>query len=219
MFDNIKADIGRCNRRSEVLMNPAVWAVLSYRFHRWTYKSDLPKLIRIPVRLVSAGLDLIVRAVLHVELPAQADIGPGLYIPHAGYIVVGTWAQIGKNCTLAHGVTVGHGRGGKTRDSDVPSIGNRVYVGPGAILMGPIEVGDDALVGAGAVVVRSVPAAGVVAGNPGRILSRNGSFDLISYPNMESDPARLAALASFRQSQSPGRSLRDVASTEGGHRL
>lgn len=198
MFDNIKADIGRCNRRREILLNPAIWAVLAYRFHRWSYRSELPKLIQMPARVISTALDLVVRAGLHVELPAQADIGPGLYIPHTGAIVVGTFVKIGRNCTIAHGVTIGHGRGGKTWESGLPSIGNRVYVGPGAIIIGQVEIGDDALIGAGAVVVRSVPPAGVVAGNPGRVISRNGSFDLISYPKMEGDPVRLAALTLFR---------------------
>jgi serine O-acetyltransferase len=203
MFDNIKADIGRCKRRREILLNPAVWAVLAYRFHRWSHRSALPKFIQLPARVVSTGLDLMVRASLHVELPAQADIGPGLYIPHTGCIVLGTFVKIGRNCTIAHGVTIGHGRGGKTGESGAPSIGNRVYVGPGAIIIGQIEIGDDALIGAGAVVVRSVPPSGVVAGNPGRIISRHGSFDLISYPNMEGDPARLAALALFRAVDAP----------------
>jgi serine O-acetyltransferase len=201
MFDNIKADIGRCGRRREILLNPAVWSVLVYRFHRWSYRSKLPKLIRTPFLIVAMGLDLIVRAVLHVELPAQADIGAGLYIPHTGCIVVGTYARIGRNCIIAHGVTIGHGRGGKRQENGAPSIGNRVYVGPGAIIIGPIEIGDDALIGAGTVVVRSVPPAGVVAGNPGRIISRNGSFDLVSYPNMEADAARLAALALSRPTE------------------
>jgi serine O-acetyltransferase len=203
MFENIKADIARCNRKSEIFLNPALWAVLSYRLNRWTNRAELPRLVRPILRVVSTAIDLVVRAVLHVELPADADIGPGLYIPHTGCIVVGTSARIGRNCTLAHGVTVGHGRGGKRQEDGAPSIGNRVYVGPGAVIIGPVEIGDDALVGAGAVVVRSVPPAGVVAGNPSRLISRNGSFDLISYPEMERDAGRNAALLSFRLTAAP----------------
>ena len=203
MFGNIKSDFGRCNRRREILLNPAAWAVLAYRFHRWSYRSQLPKPIQMLARVAATGLDLMVRAVLHVELPAQADIGAGLYIPHTGCIVVGTFVKIGRNCTIAHGVTIGHGRGGKTWGSGAPSIGNRVYIGPSVIIIGQVEIGDDALIGAGAVVVRSVPPAGVVVGNPGRVISRNGSFDLISYPNMEGDPVRLAALALSRTVDTP----------------
>jgi serine O-acetyltransferase len=198
MFNAIKADIARCRRPTEVVLNPAVWAVLSYRFNRWSYTSALPRLIRLPIRTVSTALDMLTRIVLHIELPAQAEIGPGLYIPHTGCIVVGTSVRIGENCTLAHGVTIGHGRGGNTRPDGAPMIADRVYLGPGAIIIGAVEIGDDALIGAGAVVVRSIPPAGVVAGNPARLISRNGSFDLISYPDMAGDPARLAALASFR---------------------
>ncbi len=64
--------------------------------------------------------------------------------------------------------------------------------------LGDVEVGDDALIGAGAVVVRSVPARAVVVGNPARIISYKGSFDLIRYPGMESDPARIASLDAAR---------------------
>jgi serine acetyltransferase len=74
-------------------------------------------------------------------------------------------------------------------------IGNRVYVGPGSAIIGPLTVGDDALIGVGAVVIRSVPPRGVVVGNPARIISFSGSFDLIDYPCMDEDPARLASLA------------------------
>lgn len=198
MFDDIKADLARCSRRGEILLNPALWAVMSYRFSRWNYKSAFPTLVRLPVWLVSIILDLIVRMVLHVELPATADIGPGLYLPHTGFIVVGPTARIGKNCTIAHGVTIGRGGGGKAEDIGFASIGDRVFIGPGVVLLGAIEIGDDALIAAGAVVVRSVPPAGVIAGNPGRLISQKGSFDLISYANMESDPERNAALALFR---------------------
>ena len=119
MFDNVRADIARCNRRSEIVLNPALWAVLLYRFNRWGYKSELPIFFRLPVRFVSIVLDLAVRMILHVELPATADIRTrsvdSPYGLHCGW----NMGPDRKNCTLAHGVTIGHGRGGRTEGGRV----------------------------------------------------------------------------------------------------
>ena len=144
---------------------------------------------------VAGIVSLFVQVTTGITLPARASIGPGLYIPHTGYIVVNSRAVIGSNCTLAHGVTIGHGAGGRKRGGGSPVVGDRVYIGPGAAIIGPITVGDDVLIGVGAIVTRSVPPRGVVAGNPARLLSRHGSFELIEYPGMDSDPARVASLA------------------------
>ena len=177
-----------------MLSNPGMWAVLGYRFCRWVYVLQAPWLIQKPLNL-AGFVALFVQVTTNITLPARARIGPGLYIPHTGYIVVNSGAVIGSNCTLAQGVTIGHRRGGRERMGGSPTIGDRVYVGPGAAIIGPMTVGDDSLIGVGAVVTRSVPARGVVAGNPARLLSHHGSFDLIDYPGMDSDPDRLASLA------------------------
>jgi serine O-acetyltransferase len=149
--------------------------------------------LRLVLNILAAMVQVVVEVITHVTLPVSVEIGPGLYIAHTGYIVVGSKARIGSHCTLTQGVTIGHAGGGEQDRSGCPTIGDRVYIGPGAILIGPITVGDDALIGAGAVVTRSVPPRGVMAGNPARLLSRRGSFDLISYPGMENDPARRAS--------------------------
>jgi serine O-acetyltransferase len=108
---------------------------------------------------------------------------------------VSSGAVIGRFCTLTQGVTIGHRGGGGGQRRGVPRIGDRVYLGPGSAVIGPITVGDDALIGVGAVVTRSVPARGVVVGNPARLISTAGSFDLIEYPGMDHDPSRQASLA------------------------
>jgi serine O-acetyltransferase len=200
VLQDLVDDIRRCGatpreRLAEILLNTGMWAVFGYRFCRWVYLLDAPWLVRIPLNLVAAVVTLFVRVTTQIELPGNAKIGPGLYIAHTGCIVVNSRAVIGSHCTLTHGVTIGHRGGGRARASGTPVIGDRVYVGPGAAIIGPITVGDDVLIGVGAIVTGSVPPRGVVAGNPARLLSRRGSFDLIEYPDMESDPARLASLA------------------------
>ena len=197
MFAAIRQDIRRCGatpfaRLKEVLLNPSIWAVFGYRHRRWV-STTFPKPIRwllapwtIPLQL---GMDILTK----VQLPAAATIGPGLYLPHLGTIVIGSGCTVGGNCTIAHNVTIGHA-GGRSRTGGNPVIGDRVYIGPGAIVIGPITIGNDALIGAGAVVVKSIPPAGVVVGNPARLLGLTGSYALIKYPGMESDSARVTAI-------------------------
>jgi serine O-acetyltransferase len=197
---DLSQDLRRCGaspgqRMREVLSNPGMWAVTGYRFCRWVYALKAHWLIRKPLNLLAGIVSLFVQVTSGITLPSRAKIGPGLYIPHTGYIVVNSQTVIGSNCTLTQGVTIGHGGGGREPNEGSPSIGDRVYIGPGSAIIGPITIGNDALIGVGAVVTRSVPPRGVVAGNPARLLSRHGSFDLIDYPGMNSDAARLASLA------------------------
>jgi serine O-acetyltransferase len=200
MLPDLSQDLRRCGetpreRVREILGNPGMWAVVGYRYCRWVYDLKVHWLIRKPLSLVAGLVSVFVQVTSGVTLPARARIGPGLYIPHTGYIVVNKDTVIGANCTLTQGVTIGHGGGGREPTEGSPSFGDRVYIGPGAAIIGPITIGHDALVGIGAVVTRSVPPRGVVAGNPAKLLSRHGSFDLIDYPGMNSDPDRLASLA------------------------
>jgi len=199
MFNSLKRDFRRCGttfrgRVREVLLNPGMWAVVGYRFRRWVYTLRLPKLLRLPLSLTAALVQVATEVSTGVQLSAAADIGPGLYLPHSGTTVVGSGSVIGADCTLCHGVTIGHRGGGGGERAGNPVIGDRVYIGPGSAIVGPLTVGEDEVVGIGAVVIRSVPPRAVVAGNPARILSHKGSFDLIRYPGMDEDPARLASL-------------------------
>ena len=108
-----------------------------------------------------------------IDISRDARIGSGLYIGHFGGIVVNAAVVIGNNCNLSQGVTLGQvNRGLK---AGCPSIGNNVYIGPGAKIIGRIQIGDDAAVGANAVVVDDVPPHAVVGGVPARVISEAGS--------------------------------------------
>ncbi len=149
------------------------------------------------VRQILLGIAFFLEKTIEITtgicLPAHCQVGSGLFISHFGGIMVNSGTKIGDNCNLSHGVTIGIKHGGN--HAGVPRIGNRVYVGPNAVIIGGIEIGDDAAVGAGAIVTKSVPPRAVVAGNPARIISYNGSFDYIHYDGMENDPQRTLALA------------------------
>ncbi len=80
-----------------------------------------------------------------------------------------------------------------------PTIGNRVFIGAHSVIIGNITIGDDAMICAGSVVTRSVPARGVVMGNPAKIISLDGSFDYVSYDGMDTDSDRRASLEAARK--------------------
>lgn len=113
-----------------------------------------------------------------IAIPPEAEIGPGFYIGHFGGIVVNSKAVIGKNCNISHGVTIGQANRG--RHKGCPAIGDNVYIGPGAKIIGAVKVGNNAAVGANCVVTKDVPDNGVVAGVPGRVLSLEGSAGYVN---------------------------------------
>ena len=107
-----------------------------------------------------------------IEIHPGATIGHGLFIDHGMGVVIGETAEVGSDVMLYHGVTLGGTSLEKGKRH--PTVGDRVTVGAGAKLLGPITVGDDSKVGANAVVVKSVPAGSVVVGVPGQVISRPG---------------------------------------------
>ena len=103
-----------------------------------------------------------------IEIHPGAKIGNGLFIDHGMGIVIGETAEIGDNCTIYHGVTLGGT--GKESGKRHPTIGNNVLIGAGAKVLGPIRVGDNAMIGANSVVLRDIPPETTVTGIPGRMV-------------------------------------------------
>ncbi len=99
------------------------------------------------------------------------NIGPGLAIVHYGTVVISSGAVIGENCRIHAGVNIGANGG----ESKAATIGNNVYIGPGAKIIGDVSIGDGAVIGANAVVVSDVPGGGTVGGVPAKIISENDS--------------------------------------------
>ncbi|WP_245885638.1 serine O-acetyltransferase EpsC [Xylanimonas oleitrophica] len=131
--------------------------------HRLSHRMWHVPLLRLPARLVSQ----VARFVTGIEIHPGAVIGRRLFIDHGMGVVIGETAQIGDDCILFHGSTLG-GRS-MTRGKRHPTLGNRVMVGAGAKVLGPVTIGDDVQVGANAVVVKDVQAGAVALGVPARV--------------------------------------------------
>lgn len=107
------------------------------------------------------------------QIPFDTEVGAGLYLSHVGPIIVNPLAKIGRNVNIAVGVTIGQTNRGKR--AGVPTIGDRVWIGTNAVVVGSVSIGDGALIGPGAYVNFDVPPNGVVIGNPGKIVSDSGT--------------------------------------------
>jgi putative colanic acid biosynthesis acetyltransferase WcaB len=111
--------------------------------------------------------------VLCIELPWKTRIGPGFRIDHGQALVINDGTVFGANCTVRNSTTIGNKRLKDGSYSRAPRFGDRVDIVANAVIIGPITIGNDVLVGAGAVVFKDVPANSVVVGNPGRVIPRS----------------------------------------------
>ena len=118
-----------------------------------------------------------------VEIHPGATLGPGLFIDHATGVVIGETSDVGANVTIYQGVT----QGGTSleRGKRHPSVGDRVTIGAGAKVLGPVTIGHDSRIGANAVVVKPVPANTVVVGVPGQIVSRSHPRPATAPPDLD----------------------------------
>ncbi len=107
-----------------------------------------------------------------IEIHPGATIGRGLFIDHGAGVVIGETSEIGDNCTLYQGVTLGGT--GKDRGKRHPTLGNNVMVGAGAKVLGPFKIGDNSKIAAGAVVLNAIPENSTAVGIPARVVRRGG---------------------------------------------
>lgn len=109
------------------------------------------------------------------QIPRITKIGKGLRISHFGTLVVNYHTIIGDNCYLSHNVTLG--KVSKGPREGCPKIGNRVWIGPGAIIIGHVIIGDDVLISGNTFVNFDVPSNSLVMGNPGKIIERENATE------------------------------------------
>ena len=149
------------------------WAIIQYRTAHFIFKN-----IRIQgIRQVLLGVCLIwqkgIEITTGISIPASVKIGHSFYIGHFGGIILNSKTIIGNNCNISQGVTIGVSSIGEKRG--VPRIGNNVYIGANAVVVGKIVIEDDVLIGACSLVTSDVVQKSVMVGVPAVRVSNNGS--------------------------------------------
>ena len=146
-------------------MEQGFWAVALHRFGNW--RMDRMKLLRAPMTLIYLFLFKWVEWTCGITLPYTVWLGRRVRIWHHSGMILHAEA-IGDDVHIRHNTTFGVVR--RNENEDLPRIGDRVDVGAGVCVLGRVEVGDGAVIGANAVVIRDVPAGAVVGGIPARVL-------------------------------------------------
>jgi len=174
MFKNLKADIKRYikgpndKRNIYVIFEQGLWAVIIYRFGRWVRGIRIP-IISLLLKMIAFLLFKMAEIITGVSLPASAEIGKGFYAGHFGCIILHSDVKIGENCSIVSGVLIGTLGLGNT---GVPVIGNNVYIGAGAKILGGIRIGSNVKIGANAVVITDVPDNVTAVGIPAKIINK-----------------------------------------------
>ncbi|MBU4490600.1 MAG: serine O-acetyltransferase [Actinobacteria bacterium] len=157
-------DPAATNTLEIVLSYPGLHALWMHRVANYMHRRGVPLLPRL--------LSMLARAVTGIEIHQGATIGRRFFIDHGMGVVIGETCEIGENVTIFQGVTLGGT--GKERGKRHPTVEDNVVIAAGAKVLGPIKVGRDSRVGAGAVVINDVPPNCTVVGVPGRVAVRSG---------------------------------------------
>ena len=171
---------------------PGLKAVRSHRKAHWCYEHNLKFLARF--------ISQCSRHRTGIEIHPGAKIGKRLVIDHGMGIVFGETAEIGDNCTIYHGVTLGGT--GKDTGKRHPTLGDNVLIGAGTKVLGPVYIGDNARIGAGSVVTKDIPANVVAAGNPCRVIRKITEEDKkYYYKDREFDPESWAVIEAMEKGE------------------
>lgn len=170
MFKRLREDIQCVFERDPAARNafdvlttyPGIHAVVIHRRSHWLWSKGLKWLARV--------LSNLARWYTGIEIHPGATIGRRFFIDHGMGVVIGETTEIGDDCTLYHGVTLGGTSWDKGKRH--PTLGNNVVIGAGAKVLGPITVGEGARIGSNAVVLKDVPAGATMVGVPGRMVSK-----------------------------------------------
>ena len=144
-------------------------AIHLYRLARWLYLHHIPVLPRICM--------LIIFLCYNCSIPYSADIGRGTFLNHGGIgVLINANVRIGKNCKIGNNVSIV----GQGPYKNAPRLGDRIYIGPGAVIQGPVIIGDNVIIAPNAVVNKSVRSHMIVAGVPAKIIgdTRRLGYDI-----------------------------------------
>lgn len=173
MFKNLRYDIQSILDRDPAARNGAevlflytgLHAVIYYRIAHWFFKHNF--------KFIARFISQTAKFFTGIEIHPGATIGRGLFIDHGTGVVIGETTQIGDNCTIYQGVTLGGT--GKDVGKRHPTLGNNVMVGAGAKVLGPFKVGDNSKIAANAVVLSEVEPNSTCVGVPARVVRRGNT--------------------------------------------
>ena len=163
MFENV-----RDAYRTHDGLCPGFWALAVHHFGQWRYTVH-PRFLRAPLYVLYRIAFTVVQMCTGIELPCEVRLGQRFKIEHHSDIIINGTAVFGDDVVIRNGVTVG------VRHTHVPGspvIGDRVDIGAGAKILGPISIGDDVAIGANAVVIADVPPGSIAVGIPARTIPR-----------------------------------------------
>ena len=190
MFTRLQEEIAVVFERDPAARNtwevvtcyPGFHALLVHRLAHWLWSERL--------RWIARFVSHLGRWLTGIEIHPGAQIGRRFFIDHGMGVVIGETAEIGDDCTLYHGVTLGGTSWSKGKRH--PTLGNGVVLGAGAKILGPITIGDRARVGSNAVVVKDVPPGATAIGIPARIIAEQagdkGGFSAYAVGSDMNDP-------------------------------
>ncbi len=172
MFNSIREDINSIYERDPAaksklevfLCYPGLHAIMFHRVSHWLWNDNW----KVTARWVSQ----LSRFLTGIEIHPAAVVGKRVLIDHGMGVVIGETAEVGDDCTIYHGVTLG-GTSLSEGTKRHPTIGKNCIIGAGAKILGPFTIGDNCRIGSGAVVIKAIPPDSTAVGNPARIISRD----------------------------------------------
>src|SRR5882757_6522866 len=166
LFKQLRDDY---ERHGSSLRDLSIWTLAVYRYGAWTNELP-PSALRWVASKAYAPMFLGIEMITGCTINREVKIGDGFHLIHGGNVRIHPDVVIGKNCTILHEVTIGTNTGRE----GVPVIGDNVQIGAGAKILGPIKIGDGAIIAANSLVIADVPAGATAVGVPARALPYPG---------------------------------------------
>ena len=170
--DEIKRDIAAVRERDPAARSDIEVALLYSGFHAVIAHRAAHALHKKGHTLAARAISQTAKLITGIEIHPGATIGKNFFIDHGAGVVIGETAEIGDNCTLYQGVTLGGT--GKDTGKRHPTLGNNVMVGCGAKVLGPFKIGDNSKIAANAVVLNEIPADSTAVGIPAKVVKTAG---------------------------------------------
>lgn len=167
VFDLLRGDF---QRHEKSILNPALWAVLNYRFGRWGLSIRVAP-VHLLVSIIYGINKYIILYTGNIRLHRRTKVGEDIQLVHIGNILIHKDAVIGDRCRIQHNVTLA---ANMDKHDGAPIIGNDVFIGTGAVILGGITIGDGARIAANSLVITDVPPGATAIGVPARMMKYTG---------------------------------------------